>query len=31
MKFNSIYQVKTRSAPVVIPENFAPKVSFNVY
>lgn len=31
MKFGDIYIVRSRSAPVVIPETFAPKVGFSSY
>ena len=31
MKFRDIYIVRSRSAPVVIPETFAPKVGFSSY
>ena len=30
MKFSSIYLVKSRTAPVVIPKIFAPKVSLTL-
>ena len=30
MKFSDIYIVRSRSAPLVIPESFAPKVGYQV-